>query len=108
MHSEKQIAALNRATNGRSFANYQTIYSGFITKGIAESDIKPRINVFTFVAWRLLGRTVKKGEKGVRVLAFRNTKTTDEKTGETKVVSSPWYSTVFHISQTEPTKPRGN
>ena len=59
--------ALQRAATGPSLANYPAIYAGFMAKGIAEDDIKPRENVFTFNAWRALGRTVKKGEHGVKI-----------------------------------------
>ena len=58
---------------------------GFLTKGIAEADIKPRENVFTFNAWKALGRSVKRGEHGVRVMTFvsvARAKGNDPKTGE--------------------------
>jgi hypothetical protein len=42
--------ALSRATTGQSMSNYPTIYGGFIAKGIPESEIKPRENVFTYNA----------------------------------------------------------
>jgi hypothetical protein len=35
-------------------SNYPTIYGGFKEKGIPESEIKPRENVFTYKAWRAL------------------------------------------------------
>jgi hypothetical protein len=46
--------ALSRATTGQSLSNYPTIYGGFMEKGIPESEIKPRENVFTYNAWRAL------------------------------------------------------
>ncbi len=102
--STEQICAesLDRAIAGKSWMNYGSIYNGFLEKGIAEEDIKPRENVFTFNAWKALGRRVKKGEHGVRIVAFRKTTKTDSETGEVKSYSSPWYSTVFHVSQTVP------
>jgi len=42
--------ALARATTGLSMSNYPTIYGGFKEKGIPESEIKPRENVFTHSA----------------------------------------------------------
>jgi hypothetical protein len=42
--------ALSRATTGLSMSNYPTIYGGFMEKGIPESEIKPRENVFTYNA----------------------------------------------------------
>jgi len=50
----KNGEALSRATSGMSVSNYPTIYGGFIEKGIPESEIKPRENVFTYHAWRAL------------------------------------------------------
>ena len=56
--------ALGRAVQGQSGSNYPAIFEGFLAKGIAEADIKPRENVFTFEAWRALGRHVKRGDGG--------------------------------------------
>ena len=57
--------AYGRAVAGQSVMNYAAIYEGFLAKGIPESEIKPRENVFTFWAWKAVGRRVKKGEHGV-------------------------------------------
>jgi antirestriction protein ArdC len=99
-----QREALTKAVSGQSFMNYQAIVSGFETLGIPLKEIKPRENVFTFHAWRALGRCVKKGEHGVRICTFiRRKDKTDEaspdapQSGRTK----PWHTTVFHISQTQ-------
>lgn len=99
---EIQAEALARASSGQSVANYATIFAGFAEKGIPEADIKPRENVLTFHAWRAKGRTVKKGEHGVRVLTFIDMSREDKDTGERKSTRRPWRSTVFHITQTEP------
>jgi hypothetical protein len=40
--------ALTRAVSGQSFTNFPAIFQGFAAKGIPESEIKPRENVFTF------------------------------------------------------------
>jgi hypothetical protein len=105
-----QAEALDRARNGQSLSNYPAIYAGFMEKGIAESDIKPRENVFTFSAWKALGRSVKKGEHGVRIVAFieRTERVRDPSSGEEtdSVWRSPSTSVVFHISQTELTSER--
>ena len=90
--------ALHRAASGQSCANYGAIFQGFEKKGISPDDIKPRENVFTFKAWKALGRVVKKGEHGVRVITF--IETADKETGQTK--KRPWTTTVFHVSQTKP------
>lgn len=103
---EKQQEALSRAQGGQTLSNYATIYRGFLAIGIQESEIHPRENVFTFQAWRALGRTVRKGEHGVKVHTFieHSVKEVDEATGEEKnrAVRRPWTTTVFHISQTVP------
>jgi hypothetical protein len=95
--------ALSRAVSGQSFTNFPAIFQGFAAKGIPESEIKPRENVFTFEAWKALGRYVRKGEHGVKVVTFIDTlsKETDPDTGERKLIRRPWTTTVFHVSQTE-------
>jgi len=95
--------ALTRAISGQTMSNYPVIFQGFIAKGIPESEIRPRENVFTFNAWRALGRTVRRGEHGVKVLTFINraSKEVDKGTGESKVIRLAWNTTVFHVSQTE-------
>lgn len=101
-----QQEALSRATSGFTPSNYPAIYQGFMDKGIPEDEIKPRINVFTYEAWKALGRQVRKGEHGVKIVTYidRSKKETDSETGEQKEVSYryPWHTTVFHISQTDP------
>jgi len=101
-----QREALSKAVQGQSMSNYPAIFAGFAEKGIPESEIRPRENVFTFNAWRALGRTVRKGEHGVRVITFVDCskKDADTETGEIKAKSfrRPWTTTVFHVSQTEP------
>jgi len=84
-------------------SNYPAIFQGFIARGIPESEIHPRENVFTFEAWKALGRYVRKGEHGVKVVTFIETKSkeVDQDTGEAKIIRRPWTTTVFHISQTE-------
>ena len=98
--------ALRRAISGQSLSNFPAIFRGFAAKGIPESEIKPRENVFTFDAWKALGRVVRRGEHGVKIVTFIDTasKEIDPDTGERKLVRRPWTTTVFHISQTEPLK----
>src|SRR5712692_9223746 len=58
-HSRKaeiRQEALTRAVTGQSYSNYPAIVAGFMAKGIPEDQIKPRENVFTYEAWRALGR----------------------------------------------------
>lgn len=101
-----QSEALARATNPLgSWSNFGTIINGFSAKGIPVDTILPRENVFTFNAWKALGRYVRKGEHGIKVCTFRQDQVEEQKsdgTKETKNVSRPWFATVFHISQTDP------
>ena len=103
--NERQTEALSRAITGQSWSNYPAIIQGFKARGIPEEQISPRENVFTYQAWKALGRQVRKGEHGVKVVTFikRDKKTKDRETGETKfeVVSMPRTVSVFHISQTD-------
>jgi hypothetical protein len=101
--------ALTRAVSGQSFSNFSAIFQGFAAKGIPESEIKPRENVFTFDAWKALGRVVRRGEHGVKVVTFIDcqSKETDPDTGERKLIRRPWTTTVFHVSQTDPLKGGG-
>jgi hypothetical protein len=106
-HSSREEArqeALSRAISGQSYTNFPAIFQGFAAKGIPESEIKPRENVFTFDAWKALGRIVRRGEHGVKVVTFieRPSRAIDPDTGERKIIRCPWTTTVFHISQTDP------
>lgn len=102
---ELQRESLGRAAGGISMANYPAIIAGFMERGIPADDIRPRENVFTFNAWKALGRYVRKGEKGIAVVSWVPTtrKERDESTGETKDVDGrrPVTAYVFHVTQTE-------
>ena len=94
--------ALTNALSGMSTMNYQTIIQGFVAKGIAAENIKPRENVFTFHAWCGAGRVVRKGEHGVQICTYVPRDVTDKATGEVKTLRMPRTATVFHLDQTEP------
>lgn len=102
---EVQALSLDRAKNGKSFANYPIIIAGFAALGIKEGDITPRRNVFTYQAWRALGRQVRKGQHGVKICTFIpvDIKDKDKTTGDVtiKTVNKARQTTVFHISQTD-------
>jgi hypothetical protein len=98
---QQQQESLNRARGGLSISNYGPIFAGFAARGIAESEIRPRENVFTYDAWLALGRQVRKGEHGVKVLTFISTVKENKETGKDEVSRRPWTTTVFHISQTD-------
>lgn len=101
--SREEIAqqALVKAVTNESFANYETIIKGFVDKGIQAEEITPRVNVFTFHAWRALGRTVRKGEHGVKIVTIIPCEKNDRETGEKVSVKKVKTTTVFHISQTD-------
>jgi hypothetical protein len=110
---ELQAEALSRAVGNHSLANWPTIFAGFMAKGIAESEIKPRENVFTYHAWRALGRQVRRGEHGVKVVTFTPIKGADDKGNPDEKPDAekpkrrscrPSSATVFHISQTDPVR----
>ena len=102
---EMQQEALSRARGGMSVMNYAAIIRGFAAKGIPEDAILPRVNVLTFHAWKALGRSVKKGEHGVKVGTYVPfAPQTDAETGESVKGtggSRPRVAVVFHESQTE-------
>lgn len=108
---EIQRRALENAKADRSDANYDAIFEGFMEKGIDEDDIIPRENVFTYDAWQALGRQVRKGEKGVKVVTIiAGTKKDDADNGaqeakgaddEVKRFKMKRSVAVFHISQTD-------
>ena len=97
-----QFEALTNARSGQSVMNYAAIFSGFMAKGIAETDIKPRENVFTFHAWKALGRSVRKGEHGVKVCTWIPMTKKDDNGEAHDIGRKPRMTTVFHISQTDP------
>jgi antirestriction protein ArdC len=104
---EQQAESLQKALVGQSVMNYAAIYEGFMARGIAEADIRPRENVFTYNAWIAAGRQVRKGEHGVKVVTFVDMSESEE--SASKHPDKPkshyrrtWTTTVFHVSQTDP------
>jgi antirestriction protein ArdC len=77
--------------------NMNTLIDGFKAIGIPEEEVIPTVNVFSYDAWRELGRQVMKGEKGVAIVAWRDT--LDQTTGET--ARRPFKDYRFHVSQTK-------
>ena len=102
--ARQQAEALGRAVNGTTLSNYPAIFEGFMQKGIPEDQIQPRVNVFTFHAWKALGRSVKKGEHGVKVVTWilaNGKQTEDGSEAESKGFRFCRTTAVFHVSQTE-------
>lgn len=100
VNREVQQHALQNALTSQSVANFQAIFEGFEAMGIPTDAIKPRVNVFTFNAWKALGRTVKKGEHGVKIVSVIPCTKKDPVIGEDVPVKKIKATTVFHISQT--------
>jgi len=92
--------ALQNALSGQSLINYENIINGFVEKGLNAEDITPRKNVFTYNAWRALGRYVRRGERGVKIVTWIKYDKVDKKSGEVTAHRMPHTTTVFHISQT--------
>ncbi|MFL5242518.1 MAG: ArdC family protein [Gemmataceae bacterium] len=116
LREQIQQEALDRAANGQALTNWPAIIHGFMARGIPEHEIRPRKNVFTYHAWRALGRQVRRGEHGIKVITFVTTNGKEDKDG---VASNdldgtdkpkrggfrrPWTATVFHVTQTDPIK----
>ncbi len=101
---ETESAALDNAVSQSSTRNYSLIFSGFEALGIDENEILPRENIFTYNAWRALGRQVSKGQHGVKICTFVPMSKTDSDTGEKETFKRPKTVTVFHISQTKETE----
>lgn len=101
---EMRQESLTRAVSSQSLMNYSAIYQELMSRGIPENDIKPRENVFTYQAWLALGRQVRKGEHGVRIVTFLRATRKDKTTQKEESYSRPWHTTVFHVSQTDAVK----
>lgn len=99
--AEAALLALQNAITHESTMNYGAIFEGFAEKGVNADDILPRQNVFTFNAWRALGRTVRRGEHGVKVVTWIPCTKKNKETGDDERYMRATTTTVFHISQTE-------
>ena len=95
--SELATNALSRARSSQATSNYGALFDGFLSMGIPAADILPRVNVLSFHAWRAVGRTVKRGEHGVKLVTWIDATKAD--TGESRKLARSV--TVFHISQTD-------
>lgn len=100
---QMQREALRRAEQGRFCANDVICIQEFVARGIPADMIAPRVNVFTFNAWKAAGRYVRKGEKGVKLTTWIPATNPDgsPKLKDGKQMTYPVSTTVFHISQTE-------
>ena len=100
--SEMQTEALRRVHESDSVSNYDAIFAGFADKGISEEDIKPRENVFTYAAWQKLGRQVRKGEHGVKIVTWvPMRKKEPDADGNYGTFKRQKIAHVFHATQTD-------
>lgn len=97
-NAEQIAESVDRAINGHSMANYPAIIEGFAERGITAT---PREDVFTYNAWRGLGRQVRKGEHGVKVETWIPCKSKADEDGKRESYKRRKVTTVFHVSQTE-------
>ena len=95
--------AYGRAVQGQTLGNYPAIVNGFMARGLAPDDIRPRENVFTYSAWKHQGRQVRKGEKGVAITTFIPVSEKKDAGGKVtrKGGTRPRTAYVFHVSQTD-------
>ena len=105
-HAERvamQTAALGRAREGRTCTNDLLIVAAYAAKGI---DAHPRVDVFTFNAWKALNRHVRRSEHGVHVATYARREEV-KPDGTTEEHSFPVSAVVFHVTQTDPDPVRG-
>ena len=99
-----QREALARCRNCRE-SNQELVIRSFVQRGIPAADILPGENVLTFNAWRALGRSVKRGEHGVKIPVIFDAER-EARPGETAAADGKVHSkvktcaVVFHVSQT--------
>src|SRR5262245_29914610 len=90
--------ALERAEMGFS-KNDQIVYDAFT--GAGYTNVQPRVTVLTFDAWRAKGRTVLRGQHGLKVAVYVTRKTGNlDEHGNPETVTLLGSARLFHISQT--------
>jgi hypothetical protein len=98
-----QMAALERAQDGRVCANDLLIIATYAARGI---DAHPRVDVFTFAAWKALHRHVRRNEHGIHVATYARREEV-RPDGTTEEHSFPTSAVVFHVTQTDPDPAQG-
>ena len=101
--TEMQTEALDRARSGSSKRNDVAVIQSFAARGIPVDESEPRENVLTSLAWRALGRQVRRGEKSVRVTTWIPIEEKRSPNGKLlrKAGKRPKAACVFHITQTD-------
>ena len=87
-----------RSFQGYSVANAAAVVHGLAARGC---HCEPYADVFTFARWRAQGRTVRKGQHGIRLPVIVHGESTDKDTGETRTYSLRRASFVFCRCQTD-------
>jgi len=102
--SEMERESLSRARSSFSMANFVPVIQEFAARGIPLAEICPKENVFTYHAWRALGRQVRKGEHGVKVSVCFKRDDDKQQAADGKPATRTIFASavVFHVSQTDP------
>jgi hypothetical protein len=95
-----QANALQRAQTGTSIQNEMIVLMEFQSRGIPANQMHPRENCLTFHAWKAKGRSVMKGEHGVKVDTYFPRIETDLSTGQERECLVRRTAVIFHESQT--------
>jgi len=96
---KKQNDALRRAFHSKPGQNDVAAVAAFEARGI--EGVIPRLNVFTFAAWKACGRSVMGGQKAVHVPIVKTATYDDKDTSEEKVRKYSGTAYLFHLSQTD-------
>lgn len=105
---ERNRQALQNAQGNPSMSNFGVVIEAFAARGFDPCDIDTKVNVLTYNAWQALGRQVRRGEKSVKVTTWAPIQDQDTPPAGTtpSVRLRPVTACLFHISQTDPAKPR--
>lgn len=95
------------AEDARTFSAGERVSSIVrVTQALAElarpgCTCEPYLDVFTFNRWRAQGRTVRRGEHGIKLPVIVSGQKTDDRTGETETFRMRRTSAVFCRCQTD-------
>ena len=95
-----QQQALDRAKNGISLRNDVAVIQAFAQRGITA---RPRVDTFTYAAWKALDRQVRRGEHGVKITTWIPIDAKTDASGEVTCPAGvrPKIASVFHVSPTD-------
>lgn len=109
LHSQlaDQVASLADSGQWKRFLDFTSSFHNFSLNNtlLIWSQMPDATRVAGFRQWENLGRHVRKGEKSIKIFGYSTRKVTeqDEKTGEDKTTSRPYFPvlSIFDIAQTE-------